>query len=414
MAVLRNIGALATCSPDGPQSDARVIGSAALVWEGETIRWVGAESELPSEYASVPGEDAGGRLVIPGLIDCHTHLAFGGWRAEEFEQRLRGKTYLEIAAAGGGIALTVAQTRAASREELVARCRDHLAGMARLGVTTIEAKSGYGLNTEQEVRLLEVYRELSDGPQRIVPTLLAAHVVPAEYRERRAAYVRLVIEEIIPEVSRLQLARFCDVFVEESAFSLEEARAILRAGIAHGLAPKLHADQLTSGGGAELAAEVGAVSADHLEHISERGSARMAEAGVVAVSLPFASLYLDMAPLPARRLLEAGVAVGVATDFNPGTAPSYHLPVAMTLACVHQRMTPAESLKGATIVAAQAIGLESLVGSLEAGKSADFAVIDAPSVEHWLYQLGANACVRTVARGREIWRASRLDVPSAL
>lgn len=405
MPVLRSIGELATCAPRGPQADAHVIPNAALVWEGETIRWVGAESELPSEYASLPSEDAGGRLVIPGLIDCHTHLAFGGWRAEEFEQRLRGKTYLEIAAAGGGIASTVAQTRAASREELVARCRAHLAGMARLGVTTIEAKSGYGLNTEQELRLLEVYRELSDGPQRIIPTLLAAHVIPAEYRERRAAYVRLVIEEIIPEVSRRQLARFCDVFVEASAFSLDEARAILRAGIAHGLAPKLHADQLTSGGGAELAAEVGAVSADHLEHISEQGIARMAEAGVVAVSLPFASLYLDTAPLPARRLLEAGVAVGVATDFNPGTAPSYHLPVAMTLACVHQRMTPAESLKGATIVAAQAIEMESLVGSLEAGKSADFAVIDAPSVEHWLYQLGANACVRTIGRGRELWRA---------
>lgn len=405
MPVLRSIGELATCAPRGPQADAHVIPNAALVWEGETIRWVGAESELPSEYASLPSEDAGGRLVIPGLIDCHTHLAFGGWRAEEFEQRLRGKTYLEIAAAGGGIASTVAQTRAASREELVARCRAHLAGMARLGVTTIEAKSGYGLNTEQELRLLEVYRELSDGPQRIIPTLLAAHVIPAEYRERRAAYVRLVIEEIIPEVSRRQLARFCDVFVEESAFSLDEARAILRAGIAHGLAPKLHADQLTSGGGAELAAEVGAVSADHLEHISEQGIARMAEAGVVAVSLPFASLYLDTAPLPARRLLDAGVAVGVATDFNPGTAPSYHLPVAMTLACVHQRMTPAESLKGATIVAAQAIEMESLVGSLEAGKSADFAVIDAPSVEHWLYQLGANACVRTIGRGRELWRA---------
>jgi imidazolonepropionase len=404
MPVLRNIGSLATCAPHGPQADAHIVANAALVWEGETIRWVGAESDLPTAYASLPSEDAGGRLVIPGLIDCHTHLAFGGWRAEEFAQRLRGKTYLEIAAAGGGIALTVAQTRAASREELVARCRDHLAGMARLGVTTIEAKSGYGLNMEQEVRLLEVYRELSDGPQRIVPTLLAAHVVPAEYRERRAAYVRLVIAEIIPEVSRLQLARFCDVFVEESAFSLDEARAILRAGIAHGLAPKLHADQLTSGGGAELAAEVGAVSADHLEHISERGIARMAEAGVVAVSLPFASLYLDTAPLPARRLLEAGVAVGVATDFNPGTAPSYHLPVAMTLACVHQRMTPAEALKGATIVAAQAIGSEALVGSLQAGKSADFAVIDAPSIEHWLYQLSANTCVRTVARGRELWR----------
>jgi imidazolonepropionase len=405
MPVLRNIGTLAICAPDGPQSDVHVIRSAALVWDGETIRWVGAESDLPPEYASLPSEDAGGRLVIPGLVDCHTHLAFGGWRAEEFEQRIQGRTYLEIAAAGGGIASTVAKTRAASREELVTRCRGHLAGMARLGVTTVEAKSGYGLSTEHELRLLEIYRELADGPQRVEPTLLAAHVVPAEFRERRAAYVRLVIDEIIPEAARRNLARFCDVFVEDSAFSLEEARAILVAGVAHGLVPKLHADQLTSSGGAELAADLGAASADHLEHISERGIARMAEAGVVAVSLPFASLYLGKAPLPARRLLEAGVPVGVATDFNPGTAPSYHLPVAMTLACVQQRMTPAEALKGATIVAARAIRLDATIGSLEPGKSADFAVIDAPSVDQWLYHLQPNACVRAVARGRELWRA---------
>jgi imidazolonepropionase len=405
MPVLEHIGALARCAPNAPQSDACVIESAALVWEGETIRWVGAESDLPVEYAGLPHEDAGGRLVIPGLVDCHTHLAFGGWRAEEFTQRLLGRTYLEIAAAGGGIASTVAKTRAATSEELVARCRDHLAGMARLGVTTVEAKSGYGLNTEHELRLLEIYRELADGPQRLVATLLAAHVVPAEYRERRAAYVRLVIEEIIPEVARRKLASFCDVFVEDSAFSVEEARAILEAGVAHGLAPKLHADQLTAGGGAELAADLGAASADHLEHVSERGIARMAEAGVVAVSLPFASLYLGKTPLPARRLLEAGVPVGVATDFNPGTAPSYHLPVAMTLACVLQRMTPAEVLKGATIVAARAIRLDDTTGSLEPGKSADFAVIDAPTVDQWLYHLQPNACVRTVARGRELWRA---------
>jgi imidazolonepropionase len=176
MPVLEHIGALARCAPNAPQSDACVIESAALVWEGETIRWVGAESDLPVEYAGLPHEDAGGRLVIPGLVDCHTHLAFGGWRAEEFAQRLLGRTYLEIAAAGGGIASTVAKTRAATSEELVARCRDHLAGMARLGVTTVEAKTGYGLNTEHELRLLEIYRELAEGPQRLVATLLAAHV----------------------------------------------------------------------------------------------------------------------------------------------------------------------------------------------------------------------------------------------
>jgi imidazolonepropionase len=343
--------------------------------------------------------------VVPGLVDCHTHLAFAGWRADEFERRIQGKSYLEIAAAGGGIASTVAKTRATSTEQLLEHCRAHLAGMAALGVTTVEAKSGYGLSLEQELRLLEVYRDLALAGHHIVPTLLAAHVVPPEFRGRREAYVELVIEEIIPQAAARKLARFCDVFVEESAFSVNEGRRILEAGKRHGLRPKLHADQLTSSGGAELAAEVGAASADHLECISDRGIEHIARAGVVAVSLPFASLYLGVSPLPARRLLEAGVSVAVATDFNPGSAPSYHLPVAMTLACTLQRMTPAESLKGATIVAARAIRKEEEVGSLEPGKSADFTVIDADSVEQWLYHLRPNACVRTVARGREIWRA---------
>ncbi|HTL92400.1 MAG TPA: imidazolonepropionase, partial [Steroidobacteraceae bacterium] len=370
-----------------------------------TLCWVGAEAELPEPYRGWPGEDAGGRLVIPGLMDCHTHLAFGGWRADEFALRIAGKSYLEIAAAGGGISATVAKTRAASDAELLARCRDHLAAMAALAVTTIEAKTGYGLSLEHELRVLRLYRELAKGPQRLIATLLAAHVVPPEYRSRRGDYVTLIIDEIIPAVAREGLASFCDVFVEESAFRVAEAREILRAGMQHGLRPKLHADQLSACGGAELAVELGAISADHLECVSAAGIARLAESGVVAVSLPFAALYLGSAPLPARRLLEAGVPVAVATDFNPGTAPSYHLPMALTLACTLQRMQPAEALKGATIIAARALGLEQVSGSLEAGKSADFALLDADSVEQWLYHLRANACVRTVVRGSEVWRA---------
>jgi imidazolonepropionase len=403
--LLTDIGLLVTCAPQGAQGDLHAIGGAAMAWEGETIRWVGPEAGMPEEYRGWESESAGGMMVVPGLVDCHTHLAFAGWRAAEFEQRILGKTYLEIAAAGGGILSTVAQTRAASTADLTSRARGHMAAMGRLGVTTLEAKSGYGLSLEQELRLLEIYRELSGGPQRIVATLLAAHTVPPEYQDRRDAYVDLVCDQIVPEAARRGLARFCDVFVEQKAFSVEQGRRVLEAGKRHGLRPKLHADQLTSCGGAELAAEVGAASADHLEQISGEGIRRMGEAGVVAVSLPLASLYLNMAPLPARRLLEAGVPVAVATDFNPGSAPSYHLPFAMTLACTTQRMTPAEALKGATIVAARAIGLDGEVGSLEPGKSADFAVIDADSVEQWLYHLRDNACVRTVARGWEIWRA---------
>ncbi len=406
MPVLRNIGSLARCQASAPPGDAGVVKGGAVAWEGATIRWAGAESDLPAEFAGWPAEDAAGRLVIPGLVDCHTHLAFAGWRADEFARRLEGATYLQIAAAGGGIASTVTRTRAASTESLRARCRSHLTEMASLGVTTVEAKSGYGLDVEHELRLLGIYQTLASGPQRIVATLLAAHVVPPEYRDGRSEYLDLLEQELIPRVAREGLARFCDVFVEESAFTVEEARKILLAGKRHGLVPKLHADQLTSCGGGELAAEMGAASADHLEQISEAGIRAMAAAGVVAVSLPFASLYLGMAPLPARRLLSAGVPVAVATDFNPGSAPSYHLPVAMTLACTMQKMTPGEVLRGATVVAAQALKLDWEIGSIEPGKSADFAVIDSASVEEWLYHLRPNACLWTVARGREIWRAA--------
>lgn len=407
MPVLRNIGCLARCLPVGPQNEIHEVQGAGLVWEGHLIRWVGRESELPTEYREWPSEDAGGRLVIPGLVDCHTHLAFGGWRADEFVLRLQGKTYLEIAQAGGGIASTVARTRASRFEDLVARCRAHLAGMAKLGVTTVEAKSGYGLTLEDELRILRVYREVaSSGPQRIVSTLLAAHVVPPEYRDRRDAYVNLVTDAIIPAVVEEQLASFCDVFVEDSAFTTGEARRILTHAAERGLGAKLHADQLSACGGAELAGELGAISADHLERVSTDGIGRLAAGGVVAVSLPFASLYLGVAPMPARQLIGIGIPVAVATDFNPGSAPSYHLPMALTLACVSQKMTPGEALKGATAIAAKAIGLDRKTGSLEPGKSADFAIIEAESVVHWLYHLTANACVRTVARGREIWRSS--------
>jgi imidazolonepropionase len=403
MPVLRHIATLARCLAPGPQNDIHALAGGALVWEGERLLWVGVEADLPEPYRDWPTEDAGGRLVIPGLVDCHTHLAFGGWRADEFEQRARGLSYQEIASRGGGIIATVSRTRGLPVDVLVGRCRGFLREMAALGVTTVECKSGYGLDEATELRLLEVYQRLGEeGPQRIVPTLLAAHVVPPEFGDRREGYIRLLVERVIPEVARRGLARCCDVFLEQGAFSPAEARTILEAGLRHGLGPKLHADQLHDGGGAEVAAAVRAVSADHLEHASDAGIAAMAHAGVVAVSLPLASLYLGQRPMPARRFLEAGVPVAVATDFNPGSAPSFHLPLAMTLACTLQRMTPAEALKGATLVAARAIGMHREVGSLEPGKAADFAVIDAPDVNHWLYHFRANACVRTVIGGATV------------
>jgi imidazolonepropionase len=404
MPVLTNIGALAQCR-QGAQDDNGVIAGAALAYD-EKVRWVGPAWELPAEFSSWPKEDAGDRLVIPGLVDCHTHLAFGGWRADEFALRAKGATYQEIAARGGGIVSTVARTRGLDHEALIRRARGFLTQMSSLGVTTVECKSGYGLERDTELRQLEAYQHLADeGPQRIVPTLLAAHVVPPEYRDHRDDYVTLIIETIIPDAARLGLARFCDVFVEEGAFSIDEARRILRAGTWNGLRPKLHADQLTAFGGAELAGELKAASADHLEYITEAGIHAMRDAGVVAVSLPIATLYLRQPAMPARRLIDAGVLVAVATDFNPGSAPSFHLPLALMLACTLQRMTPAEALSGATWIAALAVGVEGECGSLEVGKAADFAVIDAPDVNQWLYHFRANACLRTVIAGRTIWEA---------
>ncbi|MBM4188125.1 MAG: imidazolonepropionase [Gemmatimonadetes bacterium] len=401
MPVLRNIAILYQCRAAGGQAEVHPVPNAALAWEDGTVAWVGPEAALPPAYRDWPVEDARGQMVIPGLVDCHTHLAFAGWRAEEFAEKLAGASYLDIARRGGGILSTVVKTRAATAAELATRCLGFLDRMQALGVTTVEAKTGYGLDLATEIRLLQVYRTVaSRWPGRVVPTLLAAHTVPPEFRDDPDGYVGLVVDRIIPAAAEGGLARFCDVFVEDTAFTVEQATRILLAGRRHGLVPKLHADQITAGGGAELAARVGAASADHLEKVSQEGIAAMAAAGVVAVTLPIASLYLNVAPTKARDLIAAGVPVAVATDFNPGSAPSYDLHLAMMLGCTLQRMTPAEVLKGATQVAARAIGLADQAGTLEAGRQADFVLIDAPSVEQWLYHFRREAVGGVVLGGR--------------
>ena len=407
MPVLQNISQLATCPPGKTQQDAGLVRNAALAWNGEEITWTGPHQDLPDQFRSEPVTDCGGRLVVPGLVDCHTHLCFGGWRGDEFEMRLRGASYLEIARSGGGISSTVAATRGASMGSLERRARSHLDAMLRLGITTVECKSGYGLDLENELKQLEVYRRLaSQHCMTLVPTFLGAHVVPREFEQDRAAYVRLLCDELIPIVARRQLARFCDIFVEQGAFTLSEARLILESARENGLGIKIHADQLADGSGAKLAAELGAVSAEHLEYVSKEGIQSLSEADVVAVSLPLASLYLRERYMPARQLLAAGAAVAVATDFNPGSAPSFHLPLAMTLACLNQGMSPAEALMGATTVAAKAVGLQTTTGSLLPGYQADFALIDAPDLNHWLYHFRDNACIGVVKKGNWAHRSA--------
>ena len=404
MPVLHNIGFLATSRNNGEQKDIHPVMNAAFVWQNGIIEWVGPEKELPSLYNKLERIDARKRLVIPGLIDCHTHLAFGGWRSDEFALWMEGKSYLEIAQSGGGILSTVRATREAKESELIDRCTHFLDAISRLGITTIEAKSGYGLAKNQEIKLLQVYRHLNKSqPIEIVPTFLGAHTFPPEYLDDHPAYIRQIAEEMMPEIAAYGLAEFCDVFVEESAFRIDEARKIFGVAKKHGFRPKLHADQLSDSGGAALAGEVGAISADHLEHISDDGIWALIKNDVIAVSLPIAALYLNQPPMPARKLIEAGVPVAVATDFNPGSAPSYHLPMAMMLACTMQRMTPAEALKGATIYAARAVNRQHDRGSLEPGKRADFAIIDAGDVNEWMYHFREQSCVSAWIKGQLVY-----------
>jgi imidazolonepropionase len=403
MPVLKNINYLATCKDNGSQNDIHSIHNAAIVWQNEVIRWVGKERNLPGKYAGEKSYDAEGRMAIPGLIDCHTHLAFGGWRPKEFALRVQGKSYLDIGKSGGGILSTVRATREASEKELTRKALNFLGEMTKLGVTTVECKSGYGLAIEEEIKILNVYQKLSKmQPVHIIPTFLGAHIVPPEYENNRGGYIDLIINKMIPAVAERNLAEFCDIFVEDSAFSVEEARRILAAGKQAGFTPKLHADQLTSGGGAELAAEMNAVSADHLEQISDQGIHAMAKADVIGVALPLASLYTQQEPLDCRKLIDGGINVAVATDFNPGSAPSYDLPLAMMLACNRGGITPDEALKGATIYAAKAVRREETLGSIQPGKSADFAILDAANPTEWMYHYRPNCCRKTFIRGEEI------------
>ncbi len=378
--------------------------------EGRIV-WVGREAGWREQVRLLPGArvvEAEGRLVMPGLVECHTHLCFAGDRADEFQQRVAGATYREIAAAGGGIRRTVGATRAASREELRALVRRRLDGFLAYGVTTVEGKSGYGLSLKDEARTLEVQREAAaDHPVDVVSTLLAAHTVPPEYAGRAEDYVALVMQGMIPTVAGRGLAVFCDAFCEEGAFTVPQARRVLEAGARHGLLPKLHADQLTPGGGAELAVEVGAISADHLDRVSEAGIAALAGAGgrgrraPVAVLLPGAAFFLgEGEPAPARRLLEAGVRVALSTDFNPGSSPTQNLWLMATLGCSQLRMTAVEVIRAITIEAARALVLEKEVGSLEVGKKADILLLGLDRHQEIPYYFGMNPVRSVYKAGR--------------
>jgi imidazolonepropionase len=348
--------------------------------------------------------DAYGKTVMPGLVDPHTHLVFAGTRENEFAMRIQGKSYQEIAAGGGGINATVAATRTAGRQELKAAARKALDRMLTLGTTTVEAKSGYGLELETELKMLEVIRDLNDeGPMTVIPTFMGAHEIPSEFRQNPEAYVDLVITRMLPEVAARKLARFCDVFCETGVFTVEQSERILSAAVALGLEPRVHADELSDLGGAALAARVKARTADHLLFASDDGMRRMAEAGVIAVLLPGTAYFLRLERYArARDMIAAGVPVALATDFNPGSCMTESLPLILNMACTQMRMLPAEAITAATINAAWAIGEEDCVGSLEVGKQADILILGAPSHEHLCYHFGVNLVETVIKSGKVI------------
>jgi len=403
MIKIENIN-LAQCLDEGSQAEIHLINDAAVVWEKDLIVWVGKKDHLPQQYQKIETIDGKHSLLLPGLIDCHTHLSFGGWRSAEFGERVAGVPYSEITKRGGGISSTVKATREANEEDLYVRSARFLQKMRSLGVTTVECKSGYGLSLKDEIKLLKVYKRLSiSQPSRIVSTFLGAHLVPKE--STREDYCKLVTDTMIPEVAKSELAEFCDIFIDDHAFSIDEARPIVAKAKECGLKIKLHVDQLSSGGGAEFAAECGATSADHLEYISEQGIGAIKHSSTVAVSLPLATLYTFQKPLDARALIDAGVDVALATDFNPGSAPSYHMPLTMMLGCTLNRMSPAEVLKAVTIKAAKALSKNDIIGSIEVGKKADFVLINTPSIEHWMYHFSDNANRLTVINGEIVYKA---------
>jgi imidazolonepropionase len=382
------------------------IANGSLVARDGEIARIGFATEKSDVSPEAEVIDASGKIVLPGFVDSHTHLIYAGSRENEFEQRLQGMTYQEIAAHGGGINATVRCVREASKEQLKTLARQRLDRMLRLGVTTVEVKSGYGLTTADEIKCLEVIAELNaEGPLELIPTFLGAHAVPPEYRSNRDGYLRLLIDEMLPEIARCDLARFCDVFCETGVFDLQESERILARARDLGFQLKLHADELTPLGGAELAARLGATSADHLLCITDAGIDALAASGTVATLLPGTAFFLGMPYAPARKLIERGVPVALASDCNPGTCPTENLPLVGAMACTQMKMLPAEALTALTVNAAAALGCSDRLGSIEVGKQADLIICDVPDFRHLFYHFGVNHVWRVIKRGRVVFAA---------
>ena len=421
MLLLRNIGQIVTlCRGPVPRvgdcmSDLGIIENGAILIRGDRIVWVGPTKDIPvrepgTRYQTLDG--VGFDLVaLPGFVDSHTHPIFGGTRVEEYDLRIRGKSYEEIAAAGGGISTSVEQLRGATVNQLLEKAERYFRHFLSHGTTTIEAKSGYGLSVEDEMKSLNVLAALRIRNRlEVVPTFFGAHAIPREHAGFRAEYIRTIIEEMIPQVAQEGLAQFCDVFCEEGYFTLDEARSILCAAREAGMGLRIHADELTHSGAAKLAAELGARSADHLLHSDDADIELLKRAGTVATLLPGTAFNLGlMRYAPARKLIDAGVPVAIATDFNPGTCFTLNMQLILALACTQMRMTPAEAITAATVNAAYSLGISDRLGTLEEGKQADIVLMDVSDYRELPYFFGMNHCVVTIKKGNIV--INRLEQP---
>jgi len=410
--LIQNAGQLLTLRSDqkGPRTyehmeDMGIIENGAVAVSEGKIVTVGKTEEVLGRIKIDKGTkviDSKDKVVLPGFVDCHTHPVFAGTREEEFEMRIKGKTYQEIAEAGGGIKSSVKALRTKSKEELIKLALPHLDRMLSYGTTTIEAKSGYGLSLEDEIKMLEVIEELNRiHPIDIVPTFLGAHEVPEEYKDKRKEYIELITQKMIPEVAKRKLAIFCDIFCEKGVFNIDESRKILTAAKNHGFKLKLHADQFSALGGAKLAAELEAISADHLEFIDDEGTQMMKEAGVIGVLLPGACFGLGITEYPpARKMIDEGLPVALATDFNPGSSMTESMPIILSLACLMMKMTPAETVVASTINSAHAVDKGKEIGSIEVGKKADLVIWNVQNYKEIPYHYGVNLVDQVIKDGK--------------
>ncbi len=413
--LIHNAQVITCASPDGPKrgaalADVGPIPQGAVAVHQGILRAVGPTAELRARYTADQEVDARGRVLCPGFVDCHTHVVYAGDRVQEFEMRLRGASYMELLAAGGGILSTMRHTRAASVDALVAQTRSRLDTMLRLGTTTVEVKTGYGLDPASELKMLEAVARLDvEHPCDLVPTFLGAHAIPPEFAQDPDGYVDQVVHEMVPQVASWygrshfaaqEVPLFCDVFCEAGVFQVEQARRVLEAGRAHGMRPKLHADEFESLGGVSLAVELGATSVDHLDVTPAPEIHRLARSDTLGVVLPAVNFHLGSHRFAdGRGLVDAGVALALATDINPGSAPCPSMPLAMAIACRYQRLLPAEALNAATVNAAYAVGLGHRLGSLEVGKQADLLLLDTEDYRHLAYRFGENLVAGVLKRG---------------